>query len=98
MSRSSLRRQICRFRESRVGLAYIWTVAICTLIFTPIIVWPLNSAFLMLEESLDYAFIGADLFAIQVMNITTGYILFFVVVAVVFKSLIAAKAENANVY
>lgn len=50
----------------------------------------------MLEENIGYTFTGPDAFAIQVMNVTTSYILVFVVLAVVFKTLIASKAENAN--
>jgi hypothetical protein len=57
---------------------------------------------LSLEETIistyGYVFTGADAFAIQVINICTGYILFFIAIAVLMKSLIAGKAENANVY
>ncbi len=67
-----------------------------TIAFTPVIVWPLNTALLTLEESVNYVFTGPDAFAIQVINICTGYVLFFIVVAVVLKSLIASKAENSN--
>jgi hypothetical protein len=70
--------------------------AACSLVFLPVLIWPLNSAFVMLEENIGYTFTGPDAFAIQVMNVTTSYILVFVVLAVVFKTLIASKAENAN--
>lgn len=51
-----------------------------------------------MEESLGYTFTGADAFAIQVIHIVTGNILFFVVVAALLKVLIRSKAENAGVY
>jgi hypothetical protein len=48
----------------------------------------------MLEENIGYTFTGADSFALSVINICTGYILFFVAVGGVYWTLIRAKAEN----
>jgi hypothetical protein len=50
----------------------------------------------MLEDMIGYTFTGADAFALQVMNICTGYILVFVMLAGIFRVIIASKAENAN--
>ena len=94
----SILKQLSRFRKCRSGLAYVWTVAICGIIFFPIIVWPLNSALLMLEENIGYTFTGADAFALQVINVCTGYVLFFALVAITYESLIKSKAENAGRY
>lgn len=64
--------------------------------FIPLIVWPLNAAFIMLQETVNYTFTGVEAFAFQVMGVCTSYVLVFVVLSVVFKTLIASKAENAN--
>lgn len=77
-------------------MAYIWAMAVISIVFTPIIVWPLNSAMVALEENIGYVFTGADLFAMQVIHVCTGYILVFVLLFIIFKTLIASKAENAG--
>lgn len=60
----------------------------------PIIVWPLNYVLTTLEENLGFTFTGADAFALQVINICTGYVLFFVLIATVFWVLTQSKAER----
>jgi hypothetical protein len=65
-------------------------------VFTPIIVWPLNTALILIEEEIGYTFVGSNALALSVVNITTGYILFFVLIGGIYWSLIRSKAENAN--
>jgi hypothetical protein len=86
-----MRKFLRRFRNSKSGLAYLWAVALATLVFMPIIVWPLNTALINLEESIGYTFTGPDLFAMQVINICTSYVLFFVAIGVVYWALIRSK-------
>lgn len=68
------------------------------MIFASIIAFPLNAALTAIEERLSgiYSFTGSELAALQVINVCTTYVLVFVVFAVLLKTLIASKAENAN--
>jgi hypothetical protein len=59
-------------------------------------VWPLNSALINVEENIRYTFTGSDALALSVVNVCTGYILFFTLISAAFKALVASKAENAG--
>jgi ABC-type molybdate transport system permease subunit len=67
-----------------------------TIIFLPIMVWPLNSALIQLEENIGYTFTGSSALALSVVNVCTGYILFFVLVGGIYWTLIRSKAENSG--
>jgi len=61
-------------------------------------VWPLNSALIQVEENIGYTFTGNTALALSVVNITTGYILFFILCGGVYATLIKSKAENQGDY
>ena len=89
-------KQLKRFRDDRRALGYLWVAFGCSIVFLPLIVRPLNSALVMIEENLGYTFVGPEAFAIQVINVVTSWVLLFCLLSSVFELLVKSKAENAN--
>ena len=78
------------------ALSYLWLIFAVCIIFLPIMIWPLNTALIQVEENIGYTFSGSDALALTVVNVCTGYILFFCIIGCAYWVLIRSKAENSG--
>jgi len=83
-------------KTNKTGLAYVWGVAACTIIFFPIIYWVMTFLLDSLETSTAsiYTFSGVPLSAWTLVKVLVAATPIFILIIVMFWSAVNAKAQS----